>query len=107
MDALKRVWKQIWFFKWAFAGIVLGAVVAGLLSSAGVAVTMDEGILWGAVAGLVVTYSGYFLKSGKMVTKRDNPVLNYIVGVFVFLAISAVIIAIFFGMFWVISLFIK
>ena len=107
MDALKRAWKQVWFFKWAFLGIVLGAVAAGLLSNAGVAVTVDEGILWGAVAGLVVTYSGYFLKSGKMVTKRDNPVLNYIVGVFVFLAISAVIIAIFFGIFWVISLFIR
>lgn len=107
MNALKRAWKQVWFFKWAFLGIVLGAVVAELLSNAGVAVTMDEGILWGAVAGLVVTYSGYFLKSGKMVTKRDNPVLNYIVGVFVFLAISAVIIAIFLGIFWVISLFIR
>ena len=107
MNTLKQVWKQIWFFKWAFLGIVLGAVVAGLLSNAGVAVTVDEGILWGAVAGLVVTYSGYFLKSGKMVTKRDNPVLNYIVGVGVFLVISAVIIAIFFGIFWVISLFIK
>lgn len=107
MNALKRAWKQIWFFRWAFAGIVLGGLAAELLRGAGVTVTVDEGILWGAVAGLVVTYSGYFLRSGKMVTKRDNPVLNYIVGVGVFLAISAVIIVVFFGIFWVISLFIK
>ncbi len=104
---MKRAWQQLWGWRWPIFGIVAGAILAGILRSAGVGVTVEEGILWGAVAGLVVMYTPYFLRSGKMVTKRDNRAVNFAVGVFVFLGISAIIIAIFLGIFWVLSLFIR
>ena len=107
MSAWKRAWQQLWGLRWAFLGIVLGAVAADIASRLGAAVTVQDGILWGAVAGLVVTYAPYFLRSGKMVTKRDNKALNFVAGVGVFLGISAVIVIIFLGIFWVLSLFIK
>lgn len=88
-------------------GVVAGAILASLLRSVGVGITVEEGILWGAVGGLVVMYTPYFLRSGKMVTKRENKVVNFIAGVFVFLGISAIIIVIFLGIFWVLSLFIR
>jgi len=107
LSAWKRAWQQLWALRWAFFGIILGAIAADIASRLGAAVTVQDGILWGAVAGLIVTYTPYFLRSGNMVTKRDNKVLNFIAGVGVFLAISAVIVLIFLGIFWVLSLFIK
>ncbi|GAB4400231.1 MAG: hypothetical protein Kow00123_07850 [Anaerolineales bacterium] len=104
---MKKAWQQLLGWRWPIFGIVAGAILASVLGSAGVGITVEEGILWGAVAGLVVMYTPYFLRSGKMVTKRDNRVVNFVVGVFVFLGISAVIIAIFLGIFWVLSLFIR
>lgn len=107
MSVWKRAWQQLWAFRWAVLGILLGAIAADIAGRLGAAVTVQDGILWGAVAGLVVTYTPYFLRSGKMVTKRDNKALNFVAGVGVFLAISAVIVLIFLGIFWVLSLFIK
>ena len=107
MSAWKRAWQQLWGFRWAFFGVILGAIAADIANRLGAAVTVQDGILWGAVVGLVVTYTPYFLRSGKMVTKRDNKALNFIAGVGVFLGISAVIVLIFLGIFWVLSLFIK
>jgi hypothetical protein len=107
LSAWKRAWQQLWGLRWAFLGIVLGALAAEVARGFGAAVTLEDGILWGAVAGLVVTYTPYFLRSGKMVTKRDNKALNFAAGVGVFLGISAVIIIIFLGIFWVLSLFVK
>ena len=107
MSAWKRAWQQLWALRWAVLGVVLGAVVADIASRLGASVTVQDGILWGAVVGLVITYTPYFLRSGKMVTKRDNKALNFVAGVGVFLAISAVIVVIFLGIFWVLSLFIK
>lgn len=104
---MKQAWKGLLGWRWPILGVVAGALLASVLRSFGVGITVEEGILWGAVAGLVVMYTPYFLRSGKMVTKRDNRVANFIVGVFVFLGISAVIIAIFLGIFWVLSLFIR
>jgi len=107
LSAWKRVWQQLWGLRWAFLGVVLGGVAADIASRLGAAVTVQDGILWGAVAGLVITYTPYFLRSGNMVTKRDNNALNFVAGVGVFLGISGIIILIFFGIFWVLSLFIK
>jgi len=104
---VKRAWQQLWGWRWPIFGVVAGAILAEVLRSVGAAVTVEEGVLWGAVAGLVVMYTPYFLRSGKMVTKRENRVVNFVAGVFVFLGISAVIIAIFLGIFWVLSLFIR
>ena len=104
---MKRAWQQLWGWRWPVLGVVVGAIAASILRSFGVGVTVEEGLLWGAVAGLVVMYTPYFLRSGKMVTKRENRAVNFVAGVFVFLGISAIIIAIFLGIFWVLSLFIR
>lgn len=104
---MKKAWQQLWGWRWPVLGVILGAILASILQSAGVGITVEEGILWGAVVGLVVMYTPYFLRSGKMVTKHDNRVVNFIAGVFVFLGISAIIVVIFLGIFWVLSLFIR
>ena len=107
MSTWKKAWQQVWGLRWAFLGIVLGAAVAEVARAFGATVAIQDGILWGAIVGLVISYTPYFLRSGKMVTKRDNKALNFVAGVGVFLGISAVIIAIFLGIFWVLSLFIR
>jgi len=107
LSTWKKAWQQLAFYKWAFLGIILGAIVVAILHQFGIRAAMEDGIFWGAAAGLVVTYIPYFLRSGKMVTKRDNKALNLVAGVFVFLAISGVIIALFYAVFWLISLFMR
>lgn len=104
---MKQAWRALWRWRWPILGVIVGAVLADVLRASGVGITVEEGILWGAVAGLVVMYTPYFLRSGKMVTKRENRGVNFVVGVFVFLGISAIIIAVFLGIFWVLSLFIR
>ena len=65
-------------------GIALGAVLGGIVSllahTLGGELALNDGILWGAVSGGLLSASPQFARSGAVLTRSTNSGLNLAVG---------------------------
>lgn len=80
-------------------GIILGSVAEALINHLAGTTVVTGGMLWGAVLGILFASLPNFARMGALVTKSDKPTVHFIVGVVLFIAISLVIIVLFFGIF--------
>jgi len=89
------------------AGIVLGHAAEALINHLAGATVVTDGMTWGAVLGIFLVSIPSFTRMGSLTVKSDKPAVNLIVGVGMFVLMFAMIVAVFFGVFWVISSFIS
>jgi len=81
------------------AGIVLGIVAQELINALAGTSTVTDGMLWGAVLGVLVASLPSFSRMGALVAKTNRPAVRFVVGLALFILISLVIIALFLGLF--------
>jgi hypothetical protein len=87
------------------AGAVLGAAAELLINRITGTTVVRDGLMWGAVVGILVASLPSFTRMGYLTVKSENTTVNFVVGVGMFFLISVVGIAVFFGVFWLISRF--
>jgi hypothetical protein len=79
------------------AGIVLGMAAEALVNRMAGATVLTDGMLWGAILGVLVASLPNFARMGALVSKSDKPVVHFLIGVVLFVLISLVIMAAFLG----------
>ncbi len=63
-------------------GAALGLLVAEFVAPPlGWAITSEDGLIWGAIAGVCLAYLPGFAEAGAKLTRRDNRWLDFGVGV--------------------------
>ena len=85
------------------AGVVVGGAVEALVNHLAGAAVVADGMMWGAVLAILIASFPNFAQMGSLTVKSDKPVVNFVVGIGMFVLISVVIVAVFFGLFEVIS----
>jgi hypothetical protein len=75
-------------------GAMLGAAASALSGVFGYAMTLNEGLVWGAAIGGIISAIPQFTRSGAVLTRGSNSGLNLLVGLagsLVFIAIVIVL----------------
>ena len=85
------------------AGIVLGSVAESLVNHVAGTTVVTDGMMWGAVLAILLASLPSFTRMGSLTAKSGNPAVDFVVGVGVFILISLVIMAAFFGLLWLIG----
>jgi len=81
------------------AGIIVGALAEAWINSLVGATVVTDGMLWGAVLGILIASVPNFSRMGALTVKSDKPAVNLLMGLGLFVVISAVIILLFLGLF--------
>jgi hypothetical protein len=84
-------------------GAALGAVVAALSGTFGYSLALNDGLFWGAVFGGILAGVPEFAQAGAVLTMRDKPVLNLLVGLIgslVFLGVVVGLTSLIFALFF-------
>lgn len=94
--------RNVWGGRWILAGVA-GAALGGLAEVlvnrlAGTTVIVD-GMMWGAVLAILLISLPNFTQMGRMVVKTERPAVHFVVGILMFILISLVLMAFFFGVF--------
>jgi hypothetical protein len=79
------------------AGIILGIAAEALVNRIAGATVFTDGMLWGAVLGVLVASLPNFTRMGALVSKSEKPAVRFLIGVALFILISLVIMGLFFG----------
>jgi hypothetical protein len=87
------------------AGAVLGAAAELLINRIIGTTVVRDGLMWGAVLGILIASLPSFTRMGYLTVKSENATVNFVVGAGMFLLISVVGIAVFLSVFWLISRF--
>jgi hypothetical protein len=82
-------------------GIVLGGLAETIINRLAGTAVISDGLTWGAILGILAASLPGFSRMGSLVVKSDKPLVDFTVGVLVFLLISAAIIVFFYGVFGV------
>ena len=77
-------------------GIVLGGLAEALINRLAGATVIREGMMWGAVLAIAAVSLRNFTQMGHLAVKSDRPVVNFLVGVGLFVFISAIVIGSFY-----------
>ena len=85
------------------AGAAIGLLVEALVNGATGTIVVTDGLMWGAVVGVLFASLPSFSRMGYLTVKSDKPAVNFVVGIGLFIVISAVSIIAFFGIFWLIG----
>lgn len=85
------------------AGIALGAAAEAVVNRIAGTVVIQDGILWGAVLGVLVASLPSFTRMGHLTIKSDKPAVNFAAGIGLFVLISAVLLFVFFSVFWLLA----
>jgi len=96
MDALRKFWGS----RSILAGIVgaaLGGVVELLVNRLAGRGVLENGLMWGAVVGVLIASLPSFARMGYLTVRSENQAVNFVVGVGMFIVISVVGSAIFFA----------
>jgi hypothetical protein len=88
-----------WVLLAGVAGIVLGIAAQELINALAGRPLVTDGMLWGAVLGVLIASLPNLSRMGALVAKSYRPAVHFVVGVALFLLISFVIIALFLGLF--------
>jgi hypothetical protein len=102
MDTMRRFWGSRAILA-GIVGAVLGSVVELLLNRIAGRVLVQDGLMWGAVVGVLIASLPSFTRMGYLTVKSENQAINFVVGVGMFFVISVVGSVIFFGIFWLIT----
>jgi len=81
------------------AGIVLGIAAQELINALAGRPVVGDGMLWGAVLGVLIASLPNFSRMGALVARSNRPAVHFVVGVSLFVLVSLVIIALFLGLF--------
>ncbi len=79
------------------AGIVLGIAAEALVNRVAGETVLTDGMLWGAILGVLIASLPNFTRMGALVSKSDRPAVHFVIGVVLFVLISLLIMALFFG----------
>ncbi len=85
------------------AGAILGGAAEAWINRTSATVVVRDGLMWGAVVGVLVASLPNFTRMGYLTVKSDRPAVNFVVGVGMFIVISLVGSAVFLGIFWLIT----
>jgi hypothetical protein len=102
MDTMRRFWGSRAILA-GIVGAVLGSVVELLVNRIAGRVLVQDGLMWGAVVGVLIASLPSFTRMGYLTVKSENQAINFVVGVGMFFVISVVGSVIFFGIFWLIT----
>jgi len=102
MDSLRRFWGSRTILA-GIVGAILGLVAESLVNSIAGTAVLQDGLMWGAVVGVLIASLPSFTRMGYLTVKSDNQAVNFIVGIGVFFVISVVGSVIFFTIFWLIA----
>ena len=86
-------------------GIILGSAAEALINHIAGTVVITDGILWGAVLGILIVSLPNFTRMGSLTIRSDKAAINFIAGIGLFILVSLVAMLAFFGIFWLISRF--
>jgi hypothetical protein len=81
------------------AGILLGSAAEALVNRYAAATVITDGMLWGAVLGVLVASLPNFTRMGSLAVHSDKSAINFVVGIGMFILISLVIVTLFLGVF--------
>ncbi len=81
------------------AGIIVGALAEAWINGLVGATVVTDGMLWGAALGIFLASVPSFSRMGALTVKSDRPAVNLLVGLGLFVVISAVIVLLFLGLF--------
>jgi hypothetical protein len=102
MDTLRRFWGSRAILA-GIVGAILGSVVQPLVNRVAGRIVLEDGLMWGAVVGVLIASLPSFTRMGYLTVKSENEAVNFVVGVGMFVVISVVGSVIFFGIFWLIT----
>jgi outer membrane lipoprotein SlyB len=85
------------------AGAILGGAAETWINRTSGTMVVRDGLMWGAVVGVLFASLPNFTRMGYLTVKSDKPAINFVVGVGMFLVISLVGSAVFLGIFWLIT----
>ncbi len=85
------------------AGILLGALSEVLINRVAGTTVVTDGLMWGAGLAILLVSLPNFTHMGSVTMKSDKPVINFVVGVGVFLLISLAVVIIFYAIFLVLG----
>ena len=88
-------------------GGLVGSAFETLLNRATGRSVVTDGLLWGAVLGVLVSSLSSFPRMGSLVVKNASPPIAFLVGVGLFLVISAALVLVFLAAVFVIGHFIS
>jgi len=98
--------RSLWDRRSIWAGVVgalAGGLAQGLINSLAGRVLVREGMIWGAVVAISVVSLSNFTRMGELTIKSNRPVVNFAAGLVMFALISALVVALFFGLFIVLG----
>jgi hypothetical protein len=102
MNSIRKFWGSSAILA-GIAGAVLGFVAEALANRIAGRVVLTDGLMWGAVLGILIASLPSFTRMGYLTVKSENQAVNFVVGVGMFFVISVVGSVIFFGIFWLIT----
>jgi len=102
MDTLRRFWGSRAILA-GVVGAILGLVAEPLVNGVAGRVLVQDGLMWGAVMGVLIASLPSFTRMGYLTVRSKNQVVNFVVGVGVFFVISVVGSVIFFSILWLIT----
>jgi hypothetical protein len=102
MNTLRRFWGSRPILA-GIAGAILGAVAELLVNRIAGRAVLANGLMWGAVVGVLVASLPSFTRMGYLTVKSENQAVNFVVGVGMFIVISVVGSVVFFGIFWLLA----
>ena len=77
------------------AGMILGGLAEVLVNRLAGATVLRDGMMWGAVLAIAAMSVGNFTQMGRLAVKSDKPVVHFVVGLGLFVLISAIAIGVF------------
>ena len=77
-------------------GIVLGGLAEALVNRITGTTVIREGMMWGALLAIAAVSLRNFTQMGRLAVKSDKPMVNFLVGVGLFVLISAIVIGFFY-----------
>jgi hypothetical protein len=102
MDTLRRFWGSRAILA-GVVGAILGLVAEPLVNGIAGRVLVQDGLMWGAVIGVLIASLPSFTRMGYLTVRSKNQAVNFVVGVGVFFVISVVGSVIFFSILWLIT----
>jgi hypothetical protein len=102
--------RNAWGGRWILAGVagaVLGGLAEALVNRLAGKPLLVEGMMWGAVLAILLISLPSFAQMGRLVVKSERPAVNFLVGIFMFMLISSVLVAVFFGIFLLLGRFLS
>ena len=88
---------------WGIIGAVVGGLAQTLVNRAAGTELLRDGMLWGVVLAYMILSVPSFARMGQLAVGGNRHATNLIVGVLLFVVISALIIGVFVGFLWLVG----